>query len=117
MEIRHAAPRPYLRETLLALLVVALVFLNFGHVAVTASGEFRVTPDSWCGDPLLPDSPEHSPCHACRIGSGVDLPPPPLCIEPVAFAVAPVAYFAPAPAFDFPVQARPAQPRGPPAFV
>ena len=49
---------PYLRETLLALLVVALIFLNFGHVAVTASGDFRVTPDSWCGDPLLPDSPD-----------------------------------------------------------
>ena len=117
MEIRHAAPKPYLRETLLALLVVALVFLNFGHVAVTASGDFRVTPDSWCGDPLLPDSPDHSPCHACRIGSGADLPPAPAGIEPVNFVALPVAYFAPAVVFDLPVQARPAQPRGPPALA
>jgi hypothetical protein len=116
MEIRHAAPKPYLRETLLALLVVALVFLNFGHVAVTASGEFRVTPDSWCGDPLLPDSPNHSPCHACRIASGADLPPP-ACIEPVAFVALPMAYVAPAFVLDLPVHARPAQPRGPPILV
>ncbi|MEO7222479.1 MAG: hypothetical protein ABIY37_08400 [Devosia sp.] len=109
--------RPMFRETLVALLVVALTFLNFGHVAVTASGEFRITPDSWCGDPLLPDSPEHSPCHACRIGSGADLPPPPSCVETVAFVALAVAYVAPALAFDLPVHARPAQPRGPPALV
>jgi hypothetical protein len=117
MEIRHAAPRPYLRETLLALLVVALVFLNFGHVSVTAAGDFRVTPDSWCGDPLLPDSPEHSPCHACRIGGGADLPPAPAGAEPVSFVAFAVVYAAPVPTFDLPVHARPAQPRGPPLFV
>ena len=81
-----------MRETLLAVLVVALTFLNFGHVSVSASGDFRVTPDSWCGSPLLPDSPDHSPCHACRIGGGADLPPPASVVEPVLFIVAPVAY-------------------------
>ena len=107
----------YVRETLLAALVIALTFLNYGHVSVTASGEFRIVPDSWCGDPLLPDSPEHSPCHACRIGSGADLPPAPACVEPVTFDVAPVAYVAPIVGLELPLHARPAQPRGPPALV
>ena len=111
------ATRPYLRETLLALVVIALTFLNFGHVAVSASGDFSITPDSWCGDPLLPDSPDHSPCHACRIGSGADLPPPPAAIEPIVFAVTSVAYAAPDAALELPVPLRPAQPRGPPALV
>jgi hypothetical protein len=117
MEIRHATPRTYLRETLLALLVVALTVLNFGHVGVTAAGSFQVTPDSWCGDPLLPASPDHSPCHACRIGTGADLPPPPACIHPVDFAAVPVDYFAPAITPRRLLQARPALPRGPPALI
>jgi hypothetical protein len=107
----------YVRETLLALLVVALTFLNYGHVSVSASGGVQVTPDSWCGDPLLPDSPDHSPCHACRTGSGADLPPPPACVEPVAFVAFTVVYAAPLVTLDLPVQSRPAQPRGPPALV
>jgi hypothetical protein len=45
------------------------------------------------------------------------LPPPPATIEPVAFAVVPVVYTAPAIALDLPVHTRPAQPRGPPALV
>lgn len=107
----------YAREILLALVVIALTFLNYGHVSVTASGDFRVVPDSWCGDPLLPDSPDHSPCHACRIGSGADLPPTPGCIEPVEFVAVPVAYIAPSAVPELPLRARPAQPRGPPSFV
>ena len=109
--------RVYLRETLLALLVLALTFLNYGHVGVSASGDFKFTPDSWCGDPLAPGSADHAPCHACRIGNGADLPPPPASIEPVAFVAAPVAYFAPLPLLDLPVRARPVQPRGPPAIA
>ena len=117
MTTRAIATRPYLRETLLALLVLALAFLNFGHVAVSASGEFTITPDSWCGDPLLPDSPDHSPCHACRVGSGADLPPPPAAIEPIAFVATTVAYAAPIVAVELPLHSRPAQPRGPPSLV
>jgi hypothetical protein len=109
--------RPLLRDTLLALLTVALIFLNFGHAAVSASGDFRITPDSWCGDPLLPNSTDHAPCHACRIGGGADLPPPPASVEWVAFVVLEVSYFAPVAAMDVPVHARPAQPRGPPALA
>lgn len=117
MRIDRIATRPYLRETLLALVVVALTFLNFGHVAVTASGDFHFTPDSWCGDPLLPDPLQHSPCHACRIGSGADLPPPPAAAEPIAFVVAPVAYVDAIAPIGLPVHAQPIQPRGPPALA
>lgn len=111
------ATRTYLRETLLALLVVALTFLNFGHVAVSASGDFTITPDSWCGDPMAPGGLEHAPCHACRIGTGADLPPPPAAIEPIAFATTAVAYAAPLVAAALPLHSRPVQPRGPPSFV
>ena len=83
------------RETLLALIVLALAFLNFGHSSISIGGEFRLVPDAWCGDPLLPNSPDHSPCHACRIGSGADLPPAPARAAPVVFAVSLVVYAAP----------------------
>ena len=105
------------REIILAVLVIALTFLNYGHVAVSASGDLRVTADSWCGDPLAPDSGDHAPCHACRVGQGADLPPPPACVEPVAVVAAPVAYVAPVGAIALPLRARPAQPRGPPPLV
>jgi hypothetical protein len=107
----------YAREILLAAVVVALTFINYGHVAVSASGDFRVTPDSWCGDPLAPGSAAHAPCHACRIGAGADLPPPPACIEPVIFVAVPVVYVAPLAVIDLPLRARPAQPRGPPSLA
>jgi hypothetical protein len=107
----------YLRETLLALLVVALTFLNYGHVAVSAAGGVQITPDSWCGDPLLPDSPDRSPCPACRIGSGADLPPRPTCAMPVSFVAIPTAYATPLATIELPLHARPAQPRGPPSLV
>ncbi len=106
----------YLRETLLALAVIALVFLNFGHVAVTASGDFHITPDSWCGDPLAPNGDAHAPCHACRV-DGAALPPPPVDASPVCFAVAIVAYDSPILAPVAPLAQRPVQPRGPPALV
>jgi len=83
-----------LRETLLAALVLALVFLNFGHtgVALGHDGHALVSTTSFCGDPLTPVDSDHAPCHACRIGSGADLPPPPLDAVLVAFATAPVVY-------------------------
>ena len=113
----HAfATRPHLREMLLALAVVALTFLNFGHVSVSASGDIQVTPDSWCGSPLAPEGTPHSPCHACR-ADGVAPPPPPAAIEPVCFVATPVAYIAPVAAIELPLDTRPAQPRGPPALV
>ena len=115
MQLRPAAPTLYLRETLLACLVVALIFLNFGHVAVTASGDFRVTPDSWCGDPLLPNSSDHAPCHACRIGNTADLPAVTAQIAPVTFAMTPVTYAAPLAGPLALVFRLAANPRAPPA--
>jgi hypothetical protein len=117
MTTNGIARRPYLRETLLALLVIALTFLNFGHVAVSASGEFTITPDNWCGDPLAPGGLDHAPCHACRIGTGADLPPPPAAIEPITFVATTIAYAVPIVAMELPLHSRPVQPRGPPSLV
>jgi hypothetical protein len=116
MRIDGTATRPYLRETLLALAVIALTFLNFGHVSVTAAGDFRFTPDSWCGDPLLPDTPSHAPCHACRVG-GADLPPPPAAVQPIAFVAVPIAYAAPVAPADLAAHRGLPQSRGPPALA
>jgi hypothetical protein len=116
MIIHAVAKRPHLREMLLALAVVALTFLNFGHVSVSASGDIQVTPDSWCGSPLAPEGTPHSPCHACR-ADGAALPPPPAAIEPIVFIVTDLAYVAPIAAIEVPLHSRPAQPRGPPTLV
>lgn len=106
----------YLRETLLALAVIVLTFLNFGHISVAASSDLRITPDSWCGDPMAPEGAAHAPCHACR-ADGAALPPPPADATPVCFSVAPVAYDAPLRVTSDPLTQRPIQPRGPPALV
>jgi hypothetical protein len=74
---RPTTSRPILREALLAALVLALVFLNFGHNTAFAGAGYDVE-SSWCGDPLSPDPVAHAPCHACRVGEGAALPPPPL---------------------------------------
>lgn len=107
----------YMREICLAAMVVALTFLSFAHVPASAADGFRITPGSWCGDPLAPAPADHAPCHACRIGTGADLPPRPAAIEPVTFIVVPVAYLAPSRPVGLPVHAQLAQPRGPPAFA
>ena len=106
----------YLRETLLALAVVALTFLNFGHISVSASGDIFVTPDSWCGSPMAPDDVAHAPCHACRV-DGANLPPPPVEATPVCFAFATLVYAELIATPVLPVAQRPVQPRGPPALV
>jgi hypothetical protein len=111
--------RQLVRETLLALLVLALTFLNFGHsnAVFAAGGRVVVTTASFCGNPLYPADGDHTPCHACRIGAAAVLPPPPAAILPVAFVVVPVVYALPAlriispPAFVF------ARPRAPPVTV
>jgi hypothetical protein len=92
-----------LAEILRALLVLALVFLNFAHQPTFAAPSAQdvltaVASQSFCGEPIADDG-EHAPCHACRIASGADLPPvtalpcPPLPValrpdaEPVALAI------------------------------
>ena len=66
-------------ETLRALLVLALIFLNFAHqpaMAAPSAGDLMsvVASQSFCGTPIADDN-GHAPCHACRIGGGADLPP------------------------------------------
>jgi len=90
-------------EILRALLVLALIFLNFAHqpaMAASTAGDVMtlVASQSFCGEPIADDN-GHAPCHACRIGSGADLPPvmalpcPPmpvalrLEVEPEAIAI------------------------------
>jgi hypothetical protein len=107
----------YVREFIFATVVIALTFLNYGHVAISASGDFRVTPDSWCGDPVAPGSADHAPCNACRIGHGADIPQPPGAITPVTFRAVLVAYVQPFATIDVSSKARPAQPRGPPSLI
>jgi hypothetical protein len=104
------------REALLALLVVALTFLNFGHSSAVfaAGGRVVVTGHSICGEQPTAHDGDHFACHACR-PDNIVLPPPPLGVDPVCFAVSPVSYDD---AVD-PVALRPtrerAAPRGPPS--
>ena len=114
--MRGLTRQPIVRDALLALLVLGLTFLNFGHTnqAFAAGGRIVATTSAFCGNPFVPADGDHAPCHACRIGIPVDLPPPPVLVEPVAFIVAPVVY-PPAPWHSFrDAQAPPPLPRGPP---
>ena len=110
---RPITSRPILREALLAALVLALVFLNFGHTTAFARTGYDVD-NSWCGDPLSPDPIAHAPCHACRVGEGAALPPPPVTALDVARISVSISYphtlapIAPLPLFSY------ARARGPP---
>ena len=110
------------RETLLALLVVALTFLNFGHTSavfaaggrvVVTGGRVVVTGHSICGDQGAVNQGEHFACHACRPAIA-DLPPPPAEPEPVCFAVAAVTYRAAPASNDSSAGLLAFEPRGPP---
>jgi hypothetical protein len=81
------------RDLLLALVVLALVALNFGHQSAVfaAGGRVVVTAASVCGDPLAPAAGEHFACHACR-PDAIAPPPAPSRIEPVCFAATAVAF-------------------------
>lgn len=108
--------RMLLREALLALLVLSLVFLSFGHPAAAREGYGVASDDtSWCGDPIAPTDLSHTPCHACRIGEGAALPPMPVEAEAVCFAQAAVVYAEPALALDVFAPPTFANPRAPPA--
>jgi hypothetical protein len=109
------------RETLLACLVLALAFLNFGHsnLSFAFDGHTVVASASpLCGDPVHhPGEQDHQqPCHACRIGGGADLPPPSCAAVPVAFGVLPVAYADTPALLPPPRLGLTAHPRGPPAI-
>lgn len=82
-----ALARVMMVDVLRALCVLALIFLVLGHKPVLAldvaqGPTYGVTSlNSYCGD--LPDgSTGHAPCHACRLFTGLDLPPAPDRAEP-----------------------------------
>lgn len=108
--------RQIVLEVVRALCVLGLVFLNFGHVAAFA-GDHRASAaaSSYCVDPG-DGVPDHAPCHACRIGQGADLPPPPAhpCRDPATTAVvfdAAAPVLPASPTWGFPLS------RGPPRLV
>jgi hypothetical protein len=108
--------RLMLRDALLALVVLGLSFLNFGHdSAVFASGgRLVVTGTSICGDQSGSHDGDHFACHACRPGTAV-LPAPPAGAEPVVFATSPVTYAAAPCTTQAVAFTSSVQPRGPPA--
>ena len=71
-----------LREAVLALSVLALVFLSFAHQPAAINADrggvavYAVSALSFCGDGAAGDKTGHSPCHACRVSVG-EVPPPP----------------------------------------
>jgi hypothetical protein len=87
------------KEMVLALMVLALVFFNFGHQApavaytpdLTAYVVADGTPGILCDQHQGTDH-DHDPCHVCRLGAGLDLPPAPCAAETAFLTVAAVAY-------------------------
>lgn len=106
-----------LRETLLAVLVLAVACLNFGHdsAVFAAGGRVVVTGHSICGDQSAPGAGDHFTCHACRPDALV-LPPAPAEAAPIVFAATPVAYVATGYRYPIAGRAPSSQPRGPPAI-
>lgn len=116
--------RQVCRDLTMALVVLSLVFLSFGHqpIAVaddgTATAGSKYAALSWCGGvPGDHGGSDHSgPCHACRAGIA-DLPPPP-CAAEAAFADLRLAAFIPRDPFVVKATAlRQAHPRAPPLSI
>lgn len=122
---RVSDARRNLLEVVRALCVLALLFLNFGHTQsawpVAYTGD--LTPylvssqalDEVCKQ-TGQDNPQshHTPCHACRIGAGADLPPVPCLMAPAFVATRAVAYARPLERIAPRPQARIHGPRAPP---
>jgi hypothetical protein len=109
--------RPVLRDTLLALLVLALTFLNFGHSSAVfaAGGRVVVTGISICGEQNAATPGDHFACHACR-HNVASLPPAPVTFIQIVHGVVPAVFTAIAMvAATAPVMGMP-RPRGPPAI-
>lgn len=110
---------PRLMETARALIVLALVFLNFGHVPVAAGADLPTSLEvaSYCGAPADPHAPpgDHAaaPCDVCLIGAGFTLPPAPAGLV-LCLGTDRVAYAAPAAVGPALLRRRGAQPRAPP---
>lgn len=117
--------RQGIAESVKALVVLALLFLSFGHKPIEPSytngaalGIYTLadgTVPIFCGQAgPAGDQGDHSPCHACRVGN-VILPPAPCTVEP-AFASADfVTYAPPVPRFFATASTIPLGARAPPA--
>lgn len=90
--------RTLMKEALTALLAVALLFLNFAHQApaIAYSADLTAylvadgTPAPLCEKHPGDHASHDTTCHLCRLGAGLDLPPPPStasCIPLVASLV------------------------------
>jgi hypothetical protein len=109
--------RGQLREALLALVVLALAFLNFGHASAVfvANGRIVITAHSVCGDPgSLPPAGDHFACHGCRPDVAA-LPPAPVSALRAEFCAQKVIYAAAVPATPLAPFTASATARGPPA--
>ena len=106
-------------ETIRALLVLALIFLNFGHGAMGSDGVRGIAAldtGVLCGE-ASPATPSlgGEPCPACRIASSIDLPPAPCVIVPAFGQNVAVAYEASVETGYRPAYGPIAGPRAPPA--
>ena len=116
---RHIAAT-IVRDLVAAAVVLSLVFLSYAHQPVGAASLDQdvltavVTAD-FCGD--SPADSSHAPCHACRIGGGADLPPPPCAGIAAPIAVAMVTYFGATVRSPIVAEHGSSRPRGPPALV
>jgi len=115
MDQGQLVSRSVARDVLLAALVLALLFLNFGHSSAVfaAGGRVVVTAQSICGDQPAPIAGDHLACHACRPGLAA-LPPPPVDCVAAEFTAVPVVYVPRTVAQPVLTPGRAAQPRGPP---
>jgi len=108
----------FVREALLALLVLAVIFLNFNTASIAVATDTQVTAPaitSFCGD-HPPGDCSQIVCHACRPNIA-DLPPPPSAVVPVVFVAARVVYVVDILDIDFlPPQIAPPT-RAPPALI
>lgn len=109
-------------EVVRALLVLALLCLNFSSAAAAHDGsDSRSSASSapvvfqFCGDLGNPaGSSDHAPCHACRLFDGVDLPAPIVIAAPLPARVALVVYLPVLALPPAPLAFATARPRGPP---
>jgi hypothetical protein len=77
--------RTLMKEAMTALLAVALLFLNFAHQAPAIAYSADLTPYLLADGASAPLCEKHpgdhaaheTTCHLCRLGAGLDLPPPP----------------------------------------
>ena len=93
MDETRVRTRQLWQDALLALVVLALAFLNFGHTSAVfaAGGRVVVTADSICGDPgAFPSAGDHFACHGCKPHVAL-LPPAPEVPDRIAFAAARVS--------------------------